>query len=241
MKRLAWDVTNLGIFLIAAEVLIRIASVPRYIVPPPSAIAEYIFINRGELATHAGMSLGEAFAGVGGALTLGTALAFLSFRFLTFGRAARPTLTALQSVPILAFAPLVNTWLGPGFASKAALSLLVCLPVVVITISEGLGQVPKAEVELFRSLRATFWQTVIHLRIPRARPYFGLALQLAIPLGILGAIVGEFVGASQGLGFLIMRASYYVRTEEMFAAAILAGISSVVFVKLLNNFARLRD
>jgi ABC-type nitrate/sulfonate/bicarbonate transport system permease component len=229
-------VIRLGFALALLEALIAGLSLPRYIVPPPSALLYQLWSNWEVLALHGATTAAEAGLGISGALVFGTMISLLSARWVPFHKFIGPSMTAAQSIPVLAFAPIITTWFGPGLASKAVLSLLVCLPVVVITVGEGLQRVPPAELELFRSLKATSWQTIIRLRIPRARPYLIVAAQLAIPLGVLGAIVGEFVGASRGLGFLIMRASYYVRTDEMFTAILIAGAMSIAVVKALSVF-----
>jgi NitT/TauT family transport system permease protein len=140
-------------------------------------------------------------------LTLGLSAAILTGYFLAKSRAVErvlsPYIVASQSIPIVAIAPLLVIWLGPGIFSKVLTSaLIVFFPVLVNTIV-GLRSVPRELYDLLKSLQANPWQRIIKLEIPAALPVFLGGLRIGATLAVIGAVVGEFVGADKGLGFLV--------------------------------------
>jgi NitT/TauT family transport system permease protein len=140
-------------------------------------------------------------------LTLGLSAAILTGYFLAKSQAVErvlsPYIVASQSIPIVAIAPLLVIWLGPGIFSKVLTSaLIVFFPVLVNTIV-GLRSVPGELYDLMKSLQANPWQRIIKLEIPAALPVFLGGLRIGATLAVIGAVVGEFVGADKGLGFLV--------------------------------------
>jgi NitT/TauT family transport system permease protein len=132
-----------------------------------------------------------------------TALGYFLARSRTFERLLAPYIVASQSVPVVAIAPLLVIWFGPHLLSKVLIcALIVFFPVLVNTIV-GLRSVPEELHELMRSLQSSRWQTFTYLEVPAALPVFLGGLRIGATLAVIGAVVGEFVGADRGLGFLI--------------------------------------
>jgi NitT/TauT family transport system permease protein len=132
-----------------------------------------------------------------------TAMGYLLAKSRTFERLLAPYIVASQSVPVVAIAPLLVIWFGPGLFSKVLIcALIVFFPVLVNTIV-GLRSVPEELQDLMRSLRATRWQTIRYLEVPATLPVFLGGLRIGATLSVIGAVVGEFVGSDRGLGFLI--------------------------------------
>ena len=132
-----------------------------------------------------------------------TVLGYLLAKSRLFERILAPYLVASQAVPVVAIAPLLVIWFGPGIFSKILIcALIVFFPVLVNTVV-GVRAVPTALRDLMRSLRATRWQILRYLEIPAALPVFLGGLRIGAALSVIGAVVGEFVGADKGLGFLI--------------------------------------
>jgi NitT/TauT family transport system permease protein len=131
----------------------------------------------------------------------------------------------LQSTPLLAIAPLLSLWFGAGLGSKVAASAVICFFPLLVGWLAGAKSIDDDYMNLFDNIGATKPQRVLHLIIPSALPYFFGGLRVAASLSILGAIVGEFVGASEGLGYRILSSSYYLRTADMFAYVIVTGIT----------------
>jgi len=187
------------------ELTARLAGLPAFILPSPAQVAERFLraLGDGSLLWHASVTLLEVllglFFGVFMALFFGYAIA----KSHLFERLVSPFLVASQAVPIVAIAPLLVIWFGPGMFSKVLIcALIVFFPVLVNTVV-GLRAVPRSLYELMRSLRASRIQMLRLLEIPAALPVFLGGLRIGATLSVIGAVVGEFVGADRGLGFLI--------------------------------------
>lgn len=203
-----------------------------YIVPTPVAVAEAFSRQPGYLLDNAGVTLYETLIGfaltVAGGMLIGVLLA--SSRLVE--QALYPVLVALNAVPKLAFAPLLIVWMGFGHGPKVVMVVLMCFfPVVLSTVS-GLTSTPADLAELARSLSASRWQIFVKVRLKSALPQIFVGLKTAMPLAVIGALVGELFGATAGLGFVIQNAGS--DTAVAFAAiALLAAMSIVLFYALV--------
>jgi NitT/TauT family transport system permease protein len=185
--------------------IVAIAELPAFILPSPGQVWERFLraLADGSLARHMFVTLQEVLlgllVGVGAASLLGYTLA----KSRRLERALAPYVVASQSIPIVAIAPLLVIWFGPGLLSKVLIcALIVFFPVLINTIV-GLHGVPQDLRDLMRSLRANRWQTLRLLELPAALPVLLAGLRIGATLSVIGAVVGEFVGADRGLGFLI--------------------------------------
>jgi NitT/TauT family transport system permease protein len=157
----------------------------------------------GSLLRHTWVTLEEVLLGLALGTGLATSLGYLLAKSRLMERLLSPYLVASQAVPIVAIAPLLVLWFGPGMFSKVLIcALIVFFPVLVNTIV-GLRAVPENLRDLMRSLQATRTQMLRHLEIPAALPVFLGGLRVGATLSVIGAVVGEFVGADRGLGFLV--------------------------------------
>jgi NitT/TauT family transport system permease protein len=193
------------VFLLAWQALVSFGSYPAYIVPSPLLVASRFSraLGDGSLLRHTSVTLLEVMLGLlAGSLTA-TVLGYLLARFRALESLLSPYLVASQAIPLVAIAPLLVIWFGPGLASKILIcSLIVFFPVLINTIV-GLRAVPENLRDLMHSMRATPLQILRHLEIPAALPVFLGGLRIGATLSVIGAVVGEFVGADRGLGFLI--------------------------------------
>jgi NitT/TauT family transport system permease protein len=181
------------------------AVVPPFMLPKPVTVWERLWqvLLDGSLLRHLLVTLQEVLAGLILGVCSATALGYVLAKSRTVERFLSPYIVASQAVPIVAIAPLLIIWLGPGMFSKMLIcALIVFFPVLVNTIV-GLRSVPEDLQDLMRSLKATRWQTVRLLEVPAAMPVFLGGLRIGATLAVIGAVVGEFVGADRGLGFLI--------------------------------------
>lgn len=226
----------------------RLGDFPPFILPPPSLVWErwWQVVGDGSLLRHAMVTLGEVLAGLALGVSVATVLGYVLAKSPAVERLLSPYVVASQAVPIVAIAPLLVIWFGPGLFSKVLIcALIVFFPVLVNTIV-GLRSVPEDLRDLMRSLQATRWQTIRLLEIPAALPVFLGGLRIGATLAVIGAVVGEFVGANYGLGFMINRARGQYDTALVFVAVLslvmmaLALYGSVVLLeaRLLSWRAR---
>lgn len=140
-----------------------------------------------------------------------------------------PYLVAANSVPLVAFAPLLLLWLGNGISTKIVVAaLIVYFPVTVSTIA-GFQAVSPMHLRLLQSLRASRWQRFIHLELPSALPGILAGMRIGAPLAVVGAVVGEFLGTGQGLGHLILEANGLLDTAQLFVAIIFLALLGILF------------
>jgi NitT/TauT family transport system permease protein len=198
-------VGSIVVFVVVWQLVVLVSGFPAFILPAPGAVLDRLVIawGAGTIQPHLAATLLEValgFAvGAGLALVVGYALA----RSAVIERVASPYLVALQATPILALAPLMALWFGPGLLGKVVIcALIVFFPVAIATMV-GIRSVDARLLELGRSLRATPRQVLTTLEIPAALPNIFGGLRVGVTLAVVGAIVGEWAGADKGLGVLI--------------------------------------
>ncbi len=187
------------------EALTRWSGLPDFMLPSPQAVGSRFIraLSDGSLVRHTWVTLVEVLGGLALGLSVATFLGYGLAKSRTIERLLAPYIVASQSVPVVAVAPLLVIWFGPGRISKLLISgLIVFFPVLVNTIV-GVRSVPEDLRDLMRSLRATRWQIFTKLEVPAAMPIIFGGLKVGATLSVIGAVVGEFVGADEGLGFLI--------------------------------------
>ncbi len=181
------------------------ANLPAFILPSPIAVWQRFLsaIADGSLFLHTGATLLEVLLGLLFGVVLATILGYLVAKSRALERVLSPYLVASQAVPLVAIAPLLVIWFGPGMFSKVLIcALIVFFPVLVNTVV-GVRAVPSALHDLMRSLHAKPGQILLKLEIPAALPIFLGGLRIGATLSVIGAVVGELVGSDRGLGFLI--------------------------------------
>jgi len=181
------------------------SSLPSFILPSPGQVWTRFLraLSDGSLFIHAGVTMFEILVGLLVGALVATILGYLVAKSRALERVLSPYLVASQAIPLVAIAPLLVIWFGPGIFSKILIcALIVFFPVLVNTVV-GVRAVPAALHDLMRSLRATRGQILLKLEIPAALPIFLGGLRIGATLSVIGAVVGELVGADMGLGFLI--------------------------------------
>jgi NitT/TauT family transport system permease protein len=197
--------TSLATGLAAWWLVSRFSNLPAFILPAPGMVwIRFVHaLQDGSLLVHALVTLEEISLGLLAGTFFATALGYLLAKSRLFERMLSPYLVAMQAIPIVAIAPLLVIWFGPGMFSKVLIcALIVFFPVLVNTVV-GVRAVPRSLHSLMGSLHATRWQTLRLLELPAALPILLGGLRIGATLSVIGAVVGELVGANQGLGFLI--------------------------------------
>ncbi len=196
---------SLGLALALWYLIARLGDFPAFILPTPDLVFKRLIqaLSDGTLLRHSWATLEEVLAGLALGVSAATTLGYLLAKSRAFERLLAPYIVASQSIPIVAIAPLLVIWFNTGLFSKVLIcALIVFFPVLVNTVL-GLRSVPEELHELMRSLKANPWQTFRLLEVPAALPVFLGGLRVGATLSVIGAVVGEFVGADRGLGFLI--------------------------------------
>ncbi len=219
MNRHYVTAAGLGLILLAAwELWVRWAGIPAFILPAPSAIARTAVIRAAIIAPHALTTMAEILAGIGLALLTAIPLAVVMFARPEFEKGLAPFLVASQAVPVFALAPLLVIWLGYGLASKIFMAWIIIFFPITISLLGGLKSCDPEYRVLFDLMGATFWQKLRLLYWPWALPQFFSGLKVGVTVATIGAVIGEWVGAQQGLGYLMIQSNARLRTDMVFAA-----------------------
>ena len=220
-------VTLAGV-LLAWEAATRAFRIPRFIMPAPSAIFSEGWEWRYRFIGHTWVTLYETLGGFALSMLVGVPLAVLIVYSPTLKSALYPLIVLAQSVPKIAIAPVLLLVLGHGEIPKVIVAFLVAFFPVVVDTATGLAATPPELLDLSRSYRASAFKTFLKVRLPMAMPFIFAGAKVAITLSVIGAVVGEFVGSDQGLGYLILSATSYWKTELAFSAMILLSVMAIV-------------
>ena len=210
------------------ELLIRRFQIPSWLLPAPSLIAQSMMEWRSELVGHSLVTLYETLVGFGLAIAISLPLAVAVVYSPLLQNTIYPILLALQSMPKVAIAPLLALWIGFGTLPKIVVVFLVCFFPIVVATTSGLTAVPASLMDLIRSLSASSLQTFVKIRFPTAMPHIFVGLKIAITFAVIGAVIGEFVGSENGLGYLILVSTSQSRTPLAFGALMLLTVMSIV-------------
>jgi putative hydroxymethylpyrimidine transport system permease protein len=224
--------TLVGLWQVAAStgLLADLFGLEDFLVPSPAEIGEALWENRSLLAENAWVTLREILLGFACALVAGVAFA-VAMHFSGFVlRSTYPLVVASQTIPIVAIAPILVIWFGFGIVPKILVVALVCFfPITVATLN-GLSSVDPEARKMLRTLYASRWQVFRRLSVPTALPYLFTGIKISIVFAPIGALFGEWVGASSGLGHQILQDNAQLETARLFAAvAILSAIGLALF------------
>jgi len=242
MSRLQYPIyaTLLGLGLWQAVVWITAA--PHFILPAPWRVAKVAFESRALIAEHALITATEVILG----LLIGTVLGALTAIQLAaspkLARLMLPFLVFTQAVPVFALAPILTLWFGYGIASKIVMSVLIIYFPVTSSFYDGLMRVTPALLDLAKTMGASKIQVMRRIKIPHALPSLASGLKLAAVYAPIGAVIGEWVGSSQGLGYLMLLANGRAKIDLMFASLITLALLTVILHRSVSALAnRLND
>jgi len=229
----------LAALLVLWELYALTGLTPRWVLPSPSDVWRAAVEAAGLMAPHAAQTMLETTVGLALAIAGGLALAVCIDLYDLLRRAMYPLLVASQTIPIMALAPLLIIWFGYGLLPKVVVVWLVCFFPIAINTADGLNGADPDATALLRSMGATRWQIFRKQRLPGALPAFFTGLKIAVTYSVVGAIIGEWVGASQGLGVFMLRASNAFLTARVFAAIAVTSLLSVALFLLVAAIERL--
>ncbi len=237
MRLLRPLIIALGLTLLWQSI-VWITGAPKFILPGPVLVFTTLFEQAPLLLKHGGVTLAEILLG----LLFGVLLGLLSALSLaTWGSLRRwlmPVLVISQAIPVFALAPVLMLWLGYGMASKIAMATLIIYFPVTAACFDGLRQTPTGYLKLARTLGASKRSQLLQIRLPAALPAFASGLRVAASVAPIGAVVGEWVGSSTGLGYLMLNANARMQVDLMFAALLVLALIAVSLYFLIDFLAR---
>lgn len=221
------------------EVFVGMTQISNQILPSPSAIFAAFIRNWDVMLPHIQQTMLETIAGILVAIFLGVVVAVLLDTSSWIRKAIYPFLISSQTIPIIALAPLLLIWLGFDIWSKVIIVTLFCFFPIAIAVADGFARVDLDLLILFKSMNASYFNTMRHLKFPSALPAFFSGLKIAVTYSITGAMVGEYVGAEKGLGIFIQTSANAYAITLVFATIFVTSILSLflfAIVILLEKF-----
>lgn len=214
--------------LLLWQAVVSLTGLPKFILPGPIIVAEAWWDNVAIIAEHTLVTASEVLIG----LLIGVILGVITAVQLATSRIARvlvqPILVFTQALPVFALAPILTLWFGFGLWSKIAMAVLIIYFPVTASFFDGLMRTPQGYLDLARTMQASPSRILWHIRIPAALPSLASGIRLAAVYAPIGAVIGEWVGASRGLGYLMLLANGRAKTDLMFAAMLTLGVFSVL-------------
>jgi NitT/TauT family transport system permease protein len=233
-SRLAVVLTQLGILAAILglwQFAVTDALLPYFSRPSLIAAKLYELLTHQDIYRHISVTLAEITMGYALGAVIGLSLGFILGRSQFLSAALQPYIIGLYSIPKIALAPVFIVWLGLGIASKVAVVFVASFFLVFFNTYSGLISINEELVRLARLMGASWPQTVTRVILPAAAPQIFLGLRTAVPYAVIGAVIGEYIGSSEGLGYFILYAS-----QTYDAAALFAGIIILVAIVFLANF-----
>jgi putative hydroxymethylpyrimidine transport system permease protein len=228
MTRLVAGGVVVGIIVGLWQALVVLADLPAFILPSPMRVGQALWANAELIAGHAMVTLTEVLIGLGLGAVLGAVTA-IGLALSPLARlVVRPMMVLSQALPVFALAPVLTLWLGYGLGPKVIMALLIIYFPVTSAFFDGLMQTPRGMLDLGRVMQGRRWQIMRHIRIPAAIPGLASGLRLAAVYAPIGAIIGEWVGASQGLGYLMLLANGRAKIDLMFAALLVLAVMTLL-------------
>ena len=231
-------VAGVVLVLLLWEATCRTLGLPDFILPPPTQILSVALGQAGLLLPHAGVTALEVVTGILLSLFVSVPLSMLMFARPSIEKALAPFLVASQAVPVFAIAPLLVVWLGYGMASKILMAAVIIFFPITVNLLEGFKSCDKEYRTLFRLMGANYWRTMRLLYWPWALPHFFAGLKVGVSVATIGAVIGEWIGAQSGLGYVMIQSNARLRVDMVFAAILwlsMMGLSLWTFVGYLER------
>ena len=227
-----------AVVIVLWEAVVRATAVPAFILPGPGRVAAVWLETWDQILSHAGVTAAEILLG----LMLGAILGITSALTIAHFRPARrwllPLLVVSQAIPVFALAPLLVLWLGYGMLSKVAMATLIIYFPVTVAFYDGLRRVEPGWLDLARTMGASPRRMLRHVRVPAALPALASGLRVATAVAPIGAVVGEWVGSSAGLGHLMLHANARMQVDVMFAALVTLAVLAILLYFAVDGILR---
>jgi putative hydroxymethylpyrimidine transport system permease protein len=235
MNRSSLSAAALICLLLGAwEGAVRIWKIPIFILPTPSRIVETAVVQAPVILPHAAVTGTEICLGILLAMATAVPLAIAMFAKPVLEKALSPFLVASQAIPVFALAPLLVIWLGYGIASKVFMAWIIIFFPITVSLLQGLKSCDPEYRTLFNLMGSPFFKTLTLLYWPWALPQFFAGLRVGVSVATIGAVIGEWVGAQQGLGFLMIQSNARLQTPLVFAAILWLTVMGLTLWSLVG-------
>jgi putative hydroxymethylpyrimidine transport system permease protein len=214
------------------------SGIPAYLLPDPPSVASALWHQRSLLAWSTLTTLTETVLGLLIGTVLGSACALGMVFSPLMQRWLMPLVLLSQAIPVFALAPLLVLWFGFGMASKVVMAVMIIFFPVTAAFSDGLRRTEIGWLDLARTMNASPLAMLRHVRLPASLPAFGSGLRVATAIAPIGAVVGEWVGASAGLGYVMLNANARIETDVMFAALLVLAAMAILLWVVVDRVLR---
>ncbi|MDR6874933.1 NitT/TauT family transport system permease protein [Bosea sp. BE125] len=231
----AWPLASFAVLLLAWQWLVPLAGIPEYILPVPSAFFERLWSDRALIFQHTLVTGNEIVLGFLMAAVISIPLGYIIVSVKILEKAIYPVIVFFQLVPKIAIAPLFVVWFGFGLFPKVLLTFLLCFFPTLVASMTGFRALDERVLYLTRSMGASAWQTFRYVRVPAALTYIFSGLKVSAVFAATGAIVGEFVGANAGLGYLLLRGTSFLDMPLIFACLVALSLVGILFSYLVDG------
>ena len=238
-RKTIYPAAALILLLILWEVLVRVLSVPSYVLPKPTSVLAALWNDCETLMSHSTVTVMEALGGMGISLVCAILLEILMDVNTTIKSIVYPILIVTQTVPMIVLSPILILYLGFGIAPKILTVVLMCFFPIVVSFADGMGQVDPAYANLVRSYGGTKLQAYTQVKIPYSMPSLLSGLKVAATYSISGAVVGEWIASQSGLGYYLLRVKNSYALDKMFACVIVIILLSLLMNGLIYLLRRL--
>jgi putative hydroxymethylpyrimidine transport system permease protein len=222
------------------QAIVVFFGMPSFILPAPVEVFEKLLQRYDVLLKHTFVTAQEIILGLFLGLFMGLFFALQMLLFKPIKHWLLPILIASQAIPVFALAPVLMLWLGYGIASKIVMAALIIFFPITTCCFDGLRNTPLGYLDLAQTMGATKWQMLRHIQFPASLPTLASGIRVAVVIAPIGAVAGEWVGSSEGLGYLMLQANARMMIDEMFAALFILSLLSVLLYfavdKLLKKF-----
>ncbi|KUO51772.1 MAG: ABC transporter permease [Desulfitibacter sp. BRH_c19] len=219
------------------EFMIKIIKLPEYILPAPTSIAISLINNFTLLLSHTKTTFLTAIVGLSMSIIVALILSVVMDKVKTIKKVLYPLLIVSQTIPIIALAPLMIIWFGLGILPKILVVALVCFFPIVVNLVNGLENVDSELMELMKVMGVSPAMIFTTVQFPSVLPYFFSGLKISATYSVMGAVIGEWLGASSGLGIYMTRAMHSYNTSNLFAAILIVVLLSIFLFKIVDLLA----
>lgn len=225
--------------VVAWQLACDIFKVQAFLLPSPLDIVDKMIEVHRRLLIHLTATLQEVVIGFAVACIGGIGIAAITAHSRILSRTIFPLLVISQTIPTIAIAPILVIWFGPGEAARLIVVFMIAFFPIVVNTTAGLLRVNEELIDLVRGLDASRWKIFTKIRLPNALPHIFTGMRISIALSVIGSVVGEFVAATEGLGYLIFSANTNLDTKLVFAAVVLLSAMGIVLFQLVRLAQRL--